>query len=156
MSVLDSCVAWEESKTLAKMSPSWACLNVESYIDPQFRQIVSSEEQFASILEIAQVTFCGGLNDAIQADSPPSLQFLRSLPDDIPKRSWGVYVLMLEKDGRAPSIYVGNGTSATWGIKALISDHHHASDCATPRYVQVAKHDGYALTHHELLVLHRS
>ena len=60
------------------------------------------------------------------ADSPPNLDFFRSLPmpndvDDEP--IGGIYVVILEKNNCKPKLYIGSRTSARGGVQSRLTSY---------------------------------
>jgi len=122
----------------------WACVNVRSHINPRFSVVLDSVDTITELFGIAQITFCPGLLDIIQAESTPSLRWFESLPSVIPKKSWGVYVLILKMPGFDDLLYIGSGTNQDRGLSVRLRDHVVGRN--VPRNVQRAKDFGYTIT----------
>ncbi|QPC66654.1 hypothetical protein HYE67_008885 [Fusarium culmorum] len=129
----------------------WSLLNIQSYIHPTFTTTISSYSTLSALVELAQLTFCPGLFSTICMPAPPNYAWFKSLPSHCPKNSWGIYVLVLEKPGCTPYIYIGSGTASKQGVSARFNGHRTGNAC--PHYVLKAKRDGYTITHMALLVL---
>ncbi|KAK9237170.1 hypothetical protein V1525DRAFT_388798 [Lipomyces kononenkoae] len=99
--------------TLVKLmcATAWTCLVVSHAKHPIFNQVLSSQEVIEEVVSSASLAFAPGLLDVLQAHVLPSITWLKTLPTHTGKKIWGVYLLVLEKEGWRPLIYVGSGTS---------------------------------------------
>lgn len=116
-------------------------------INPTFLTIISS----AAVLEQlcpTSITLAPGLLDVVQSDNLPTIAFFKNLPTDF-KKKWGVYLLVFEKFGCTPKIYVGSGTESVGGVSKRLQQYDAKS--FLPRYVELALDDGYLITHKGLL-----
>jgi hypothetical protein len=126
-----------------------ACINVTSYINPRFSFVLDSAASVAALFCLANVTFCPGLLDVLQSVSVPPLSWFESLSPEIPKNIWGVYVLVLKKNGYDPLLYIGCGTAEHCGVRSRLSAHE--KDIRSPLNVRKSKEFGYRITHMALL-----
>lgn len=130
---------------------TWACLSVPVHKNGLFTQIFCNEAVLSEICSAASLTFCPGLFDAIQAAVPPAVSFFRNLPSDSHLR-WGIYVLVLEKPGCVPLIYIGSGTNSKNGVSARFGSYPQLKSTNLPRHVRAALENGYKIIHKGLLV----
>jgi hypothetical protein len=126
-----------------------ASINVRSYINPRFRFVLDSTCSVSTLFYRAGFTFCPGLLDIVQSDSAPPLSWFESLSPIIPKRVWGVYVLVLKKPGYDPLLYIGSGTATYRGVRARLYEHQNGH--VPPFNVKKARDFGYDITHMALL-----
>jgi hypothetical protein len=94
------------------------------------------------------LVFAPALFDTLQAAAPPTIAFFKSLPTNTDER-WAIYLLLLEKPGYRPKIYIGSGTNSLRGVSARFSEYNRAE--ALPQYVQKALDDGYTILYRGLL-----
>jgi hypothetical protein len=127
----------------------WACLNVSTYINPRFRIVLDSTSTVAALFSLAGFTFCPGLLDVVQSSAPPLLSWFKSLATDIPKDTWGIYVIVLEMPSDVPLLYIGSGTASYRGIRVRVKEHHEHK--LQPVNVKRALEFGYTITHIALL-----
>ena len=129
---------------------TWASIMAPTYINPVFREVLPSEATLSAMLVAAGLIFCPGLFEAFQSETPPSSDWFQSLPSTIPLNVWGVYVLVLRRNGFKPLVYVGSGTSSIRGVRARTQNYEYG--VLVPQYVQTALKDGYTIVHKALLV----
>lgn len=127
----------------------WACIDTKSWKAPRFRVLFPSLDHVAGLFPKLGLTFVDGLYDIIQSSTPPTIDWLLSLPSDIPPGCWGVYVLVLRK-GNHYKLYVGSGTSSSRnGARSRIVQHRGRR--CEPRGLRDAKRAGYVQIHECLL-----
>jgi hypothetical protein len=95
----------------------WACVSDRTGKNAVFRQILSSEAVISEICSDIGISFSPGLLDAMQAESPPAVDFFRNLPLG-ERRCWAVYAVTMEKPSMIPQIYIGTGTCSRYGLRA--------------------------------------
>ena len=110
-----------------------------------FRYAVSSEQKLTELFQLACFTFCAGLAHILLLRARPTIQWFLDITRDIPKDVWGVYVLVLQKAGDKPCMYIGYSTAVDGGIRARIQQHSVGK--LVPRFVQQAKTNGYSIVH---------
>jgi len=115
---------------------------------PLFAQIITSHIILKEIASATSLVFAPGLFDTLQAAAPPTIAFFKSLPTNTDKR-WAIYLLLLEKPGYRPKIYIGSGTNSLRGVSARFSEYNRAE--ALPQYVQKALDDSYTIAYRGLL-----
>jgi transposase-like protein len=116
--------------------------------NPKFDEFIPSCDTVELLANESDVVFIPGLLDAVQSPTPPSLEWFKSLPQP-PKKSWGVYALVLEKAFSRSRVYVGSGTNATDGVHKRWNDYDHLG--SLPSLVQAAFDEGYVITHKGVL-----
>ncbi|KAK3347391.1 hypothetical protein B0H65DRAFT_460369 [Neurospora tetraspora] len=77
---------------------------------------------------LSDFKFARGVPTLLNNPTPPTIEFLKSLPNDFSSQEWGIHVLVLEALGSniKPTIYVGSSANHK-GIKARIRMHQTAS-----------------------------
>jgi len=76
------------------------------------------------------------------------VSYFKTLPTNFAKQ-WAIYLLVLEKAGSIPKIYIGSGTDAKSGVSARLRDYDKGRNL--PRWVQQALKDGYRIMSKGLL-----
>jgi hypothetical protein len=130
---------------------SWKCVDTSS-INPRFRVVASTKHDLASLFQSMGLRYCSGLSDIVQATSPPPITWFKTLPNNISRGYWGVYVLVLQKDGHRPCLYIGSGTDTGRGVACRVKSYYYASGNTVPYYVRKYQQNGYSIVHHCLLV----
>lgn len=127
------------------LSLTWAVLSMTPTRGkhPLFDRILSSPDDLNVLLASTSPSFAPGLFDVLQASNSPTLAFFKSLPTDW-KMMWAVYLLVLEKPGSRPRIYIGSGTEARYSVSVRLSQYNTGQ--IIPRYVKAALDDGYTIT----------
>jgi hypothetical protein len=113
-----------------------------------FAQVITSEIILTEIASTISLVFAPGIFDILKAATPPPVTFFKSLPTNAVEK-WAIYLLVLEKPGSKPKIYIGSGTNSLSGVSKRLRDYdiHHE----LPLYVEKALDDGYAIVHRGLL-----
>jgi hypothetical protein len=94
------------------------------------------------------LTFAPGLLDILKSTTPPTIAFFKSLPSSYDK-VWAVYLLVLEKRGARPRIYVGSATEMQRGVRSRFKNYDTGH--TIPMYVASSFREGYKITHKGLL-----
>ncbi|KAF5555762.1 heat shock 70 kDa [Fusarium phyllophilum] len=132
----------------------WCLVNIPDYKHPCYKHVFPDFATLGSLLKLAGLSCPSQLSDTLSMATPPSLVQLKSLPDEVPIGLWGVYLLIFEKAGCLPAIYIGSGAAQVRGVRKRVLQHRTcdvgSSNC--PAGVQKARQDGYTLTHSALLV----
>lgn len=120
---------------------TWQCIDVDEWINPRFRTLFPAFDNLAAVYESLGITFCDGLFDIVQASTPPSIGWFLSLPQDLPSKVWGIYVLVLRK-GNKYKLYIGSGTSTVNnGVRYRCLQHKGRR--VEPLRLSDAKRQGY-------------
>lgn len=106
-------------------------------------------------MELSPLEFAPGLLQIFRSRTAPTISYFKTLPLHL-DRPWAVYLLVLEKDGHRPRIYIGSGTKSECGVRSRMSSYDRRSrtenpDDAIPHYVETSLQEGYAITHKGLL-----
>jgi hypothetical protein len=92
----------------------WGCINFTppKLKNPMYLIVFASQAILEDIFAESGVDFASGLLQVFQSDSPPTTAYFKSLPTiaALGGAWWAVYVLVLEKAGSRPKIYVGSST----------------------------------------------
>ena len=159
-----NCTTAAVTRSLANMAPLpksqslisvllaliWACISQtpDKLKNPVFAIILSTEKIVEHLLSNSSLTFATGLSDVVQSAVPPTIAWFKSLPTAT-KKLWAVYLIVLEKRGCRPKIYIGSSCQKARGILARFGQYD--ANVALPRYVELAVKNGYAITHMGLL-----
>ena len=111
--------------------------------------LLPNEQVLKHLLQTHKFEFPVALLDAFKAKGPPNISFFEDLPD-AHVRLWGVYALLLKKDGEKPMLYIGSGTAARVGLKSRMACYTRGA--SLPRYVSRAMDNGYEVTYRGILV----
>lgn len=122
-------------------APDW-------YVCPVYKIVLGEERSFNHICAESPLEFPPALFGTLQSTSPPTLDFFRSLPSPPTYKVWGIYVILMEKMGSRPKLYVGSGTG-TSGVQDRL--RHYELKHRLPRFVQAAFDEGYAISHKGLI-----
>ncbi|KAK3715579.1 Aconitate hydratase mitochondrial [Vermiconidia calcicola] len=127
----------------------WTCLSSapKDQKFPIFTKVLPSKNVLEQILSAASLSFAPGLFEVLQAATPPTVAYFKSLPTDGKKR-WALYILVLEKPGCRFRIYLGSGTNALVGVPGRFYEYNSGR---YPQHVQKALNEGYVITHQGLL-----
>lgn len=128
----------------------WNCLvgTPASMKNYGFAVAFSTKAVLMQLFRATALSFADGLLDVIQCTHPPGVAYFKSTPPN-KKNVWAVYVVVLEKPGCRPKIYIGSGTNATRG--STVRDDHYRKLETLPINVQRALNDGYTVQHFGLL-----
>jgi hypothetical protein len=117
-------------------------------VNPVFYLVLASEMVLGELLCGSSLVFGVGLFAVIESTASPTIAYFKSLPTSVKKR-WAVYLLVLEKLGCRPKIYIGSGTNAVEGATTRFRQYDNLENL--PRFVAIALKDGYAITHKGVL-----
>jgi hypothetical protein len=99
---------------------------------------------------LSLVTFAPGLAKILTAATPPTIKMFKRLPKEY-RGLWGVYVVVLEKKGRRPIIYIGSATDKKLGMHVRSLHYSRKNSRHIPQRVSKALARGYRITHIGLL-----
>lgn len=132
------------------VSITWAAVNDSNYINGCFRIVLPSQPILSGLLDAAGLVYCPGFFDVLQAEAPPSSDWIEKLSTSIPFNVWGVYVMVLRRTGNKPLLYIGSGTSSKTGVRARLGEYDRG--VLLPRYLDKALKKGYNIVHKALLL----
>jgi hypothetical protein len=137
-------------------SVAWSCLSHPSYHNPKFDVAFPTKDAFVSAFGSAGFLFCSGLLDVVHSAHPPSLAWFQSVSlnifqdrDQVPSKSWGLYLHVFLKPGCEPLIYIGSATASDFGIRARFKDYQLLH--AVSQQIIDAINNGYVLGHTVIL-----
>ncbi|RDW73886.1 hypothetical protein BP5796_07328 [Coleophoma crateriformis] len=119
---------------------TWTCLArfFVWYGHSIFAKVLSSQAIVAELFQSTSLVFAPGLLDAVQASTPPTVAYFKSLPVLRKKKVWAVYLLVLEKPNCKAKFYIGSGTDALNGASVRLKNLRqqgtatHGLLCTTP------------------------
>lgn len=130
----------------------WLCLCQPVTQNPVFKTVFFDQRALTEIANLAALTMCPGLFEVIRAASPPAFAWFKALPEAV-LRLWGIYLIILEKHGCTPLIYIGSATEVIYGFESRFKVYNGDPYVhSLPYGVQKALLDGYKITHKKLLV----
>jgi hypothetical protein len=136
---------------------TWACLSLTNRALKSLvlDNVFSTEGAMEQIMQLCPFEFAPGLLQIMRSPTAPTISCFKTLPLHVDKL-WGVYLLVLEKVGRRPRIYIGSGTSSDSGIRSRMTTYARRSgtrhpDSTIPYYVETSLQEGYSITHRGLL-----
>lgn len=101
----------------------------------EYRLLLADEEYFKKTCLDTRLAFPPTLTSVLQSHSPPSLDFFRSLNADASRdKVWGIYIVLMEKTGDKPKLYVGSGTSRR-GVRHRILQYRRGNTLSVRRVV---------------------
>ncbi|OQO13004.1 hypothetical protein B0A48_02468 [Cryoendolithus antarcticus] len=95
------------------------------------------------------ITFADGLQQYSDSVTPPSLDFVMSLPLYVRIKLWAIYLHVLQRSGGETLVYIGSATNAKYGTWSRLESYRKGE--ALPQYVKQAMDQGYTITHTTLL-----
>lgn len=128
----------------------WTCLTLTpaALKNSVFLILMGTEAVLEKLLSDSLLTFAPGLFDVFNSAVPPTIAYFKSLPTDV-GRCWGIYLIVLEKPGYRPKIYIGSSTNSTRGISARF--YCYDARVGLPIFVESVLDDGYTVTWKGLL-----
>lgn len=128
----------------------WTCLSQTPAClkNGVFDYVLPTEKVLRDLARGAQFTFAPGLLDAVQSKTPPTIAYFKALPLHVSK-IWAIYLLVLEKSGHRPKIYIGCCAEKRSGVSTRMGQYRRGENL--PRFVKRAIDDGYTITHKFLL-----
>ncbi|KAK1777678.1 hypothetical protein QBC45DRAFT_330100 [Copromyces sp. CBS 386.78] len=129
----------------------WEIVN-NPYVIPEISTLIPSYEVLLGLLGTStNVKFARGVSALLGSPTPPTIETIKSLPSIFSRQNWGVYILVFERPGSTPAIYIGSSTRSSGGIKRRIQTHlqirPHFSKRPSAQTVQQALDRGYRIVH---------
>jgi hypothetical protein len=115
-----------------------------------YQKVLPTEDMLQGLMNDALLDFAPGLYDVLTGDAPPSIEFLKNLPQDATSDMWAAYALVLTKDGALTKAYFGSGTRTVGGAAARFKNYD--DEAVLPVHVAKALADGYEIVSKGLLV----
>jgi hypothetical protein len=138
----------------------WDAINRDSptwFLHPINKTVFNERSILDDFSASSPFKFAPGLIEALGFDTPPSVQWLKSLPAPNMTalvKHWGIYVHIYEKDGRTPRLYIGSGTDAYEGVGHRLACYDTGR--AIPRHIRIALKQGFRKTCTRLLATSQS
>lgn len=110
--------------------------------EPSLRYALSTLDVLEQLLSDSLLLFAPVLLEVVRASTPPSLSYFKNLPTDV-RKCWAIYLLVFEKAGCRPKIYVGSDTSGVWGTAKWFQDYDNQT--TLPTYIRRALKDSYTI-----------
>ena len=128
----------------------WTCLSTCPVMQkhPIFAAVLSTQTRLEELLSSATFNYAPGLFEVLRASTPSPISYLKTLPTES-KRRWAVYLLVLERTGSRPLIYIGSGTEARNGVSTRLSCYD--TNTLVPRHVSRALKQGYTISNKGLV-----
>jgi hypothetical protein len=99
-----------------------------------------------------ELHFAPGLLEVLEADAPPPPEYFMSTPvANQDSKDWGVYAVLLTKDGCEPALCIGSGTESKEGVKRRVTVYQDKKHGLLPFLVRKYFDMGYDLAHVGLL-----
>ncbi|KAJ4374108.1 Dolichyl-phosphate-mannose--protein mannosyltransferase 1 [Neocucurbitaria cava] len=136
------------NKLMASLTWSNINLTPKCTKNAAYDLVLASQELLEELMNESGVVFAPSLLDAVQSAMHPALSDFKSL-SVLPGKWWAVYLLVLEKPGSRPKIYIGSGTNRYGGVSERL--RMYDSESVLPMYVKRALDNGYAITHRGFL-----
>ena len=129
---------------------TWDCMQKSPpyQVNKIYSKIMPDIEALEILVNNANLSFAPNLLQVLDSATPPTLDWLKNLPKNS-FQVWGVYVIILEKLGSQPYVYIGSGTSAFEGVKSRWRQYD--VDQSVPSGVRRAKAAGYHISSKGLL-----
>ena len=100
------------------LSLTWTCLftTPANQKNALIAQIFLSQSVFQELASTISITFAPGLWEICRAAAAPAIQNFKILRAPLDTgRLWAIYLILLEKPGYRPKIYIGSETGKIWG-----------------------------------------
>jgi hypothetical protein len=125
---------------------TWTCLKDTPSLQKNvfFAQFIPSLAVLEEIASTTSLTFAPGLFAVLQATAPPTIKYFKSLPIDT-LQCWAIYLVILEKPGCPPKLYIGFGTDAIGGLSKRFQQYDSLTKL--PKYVKKSIEEGYKIVH---------
>ncbi|KAF2118289.1 Hsp70 protein-domain-containing protein [Lophiotrema nucula] len=134
---------------------AWDILSHPSYHNPQFDHVFPVKDVLVSVFASAGFLFCSGLLSLLRS-GPPSLAWFASVSlnidtdrEQVPSKSWGLYLHVFLKPGYLPLLYVGSATPSDIGLRARFKDYRLLH--AVSQEILDAIDDGFVLSYSVIL-----
>lgn len=111
----------------------WNIVQGLKKIHPNYRPLFGDEKQLANLLLWSDLEFAPGFESQLDRQTPPPLSFFKGLSPACPQDLWGVYLLILKKNGDCPRLYIGSGTATTnHGLICRVQQHLRGNEKGMP------------------------
>ncbi len=107
---------------------AWACLSLTNRAlkNLVLDTVFPTERAMEKIMQLSPLEFAPGLLQIFRSSTAPTISYFKTLPLHL-DRLWAIYLLVLEKDGHRPRIYIGSGTKSDCGVRSRMSSYDRRS-----------------------------
>jgi hypothetical protein len=132
------------------LSSAWTCLHdtPENQKNQYFDEFIPNESILLDLAASHPVEFAAGLNEVLQSETPPTVDYFTTLPD-VAFKGWGIYLIVLGKPGELYRVYIGSATNTDRGL--LARWHEYDQDTGLPKYYKASLAEGFTVVHRGLL-----
>ena len=115
------------------LSLAWTCLSLTkpALKSPYLKTVFPTEHVMLNVTQLSPLQFPPDLLGILRSSTPPTILVFLNFPLRLDKL-WAVYVLVLEKDGHRPRIYIGSGTESQYGVRTRMSAYDRRSRTGKP------------------------
>ena len=125
-------------------APDW-------YLNPQMKAVLGSDSAAtAAAYAATPLQFASGVLETLQSEQPPSPDFFLTTPWPESK-VWGVYAMLMVKDGCEPGLCIGSGTDSMSGARKRMQQYYDKTNSTLPIAVRRLFKQGYDVAHIGLL-----
>ncbi|KAI8943450.1 hypothetical protein NX059_001459 [Plenodomus lindquistii] len=120
---------------------------------PSFRiRIFSDIRNVVYLLQLLGCVFDSSLMPILCSGRPPSIQQIKSMTgirqdDPFWRGKWGVYIVVLEKPGCRPKLYVGSSVDSQAGLFGRVAVYFTLYSPKLPKYVYLATQKDWEVTY---------
>jgi hypothetical protein len=110
---------------------SWTVLDSTKFKHLCFPRHLPNQGALQALCTKLDVKFTPDLLDALDSDTPPTIEWFKTVPQaDITTngKRWGIYVVVLEKDGCRHKVHIGSGTESKEGIRCRMRQYERLGD----------------------------
>jgi hypothetical protein len=130
----------------------WLCWGLLILTDaalknPVHDMLFPSEDVLDKLL--STIAFAPGLIEVLESATPPTIAFFERLPTNL-NGLWGVYLIVLRKQGCRSKIYIGCGTDSVRGLHVRFG-HYKDNGSKLPKLIKKAIANGYRISHKGIL-----
>lgn len=116
------------------------------FINSEIKVAFAERSAWDAVVAAAPLHVAPGLDSVLSSAEAPSILFFKSLPSPSEtSKQWGVYVLVLERPGFPPLIYIGSGTNAASRIRGRFNGYLNGSG-PFAELVRKALRNGYKIS----------
>ena len=132
------------SEHIQLAAPDW-------YLNPQFKTVLGSDSADTVAVHAATpLQFASGVSESLSSEQPPSPDFFLTTPWPEDK-VWGVYAMLMVKEGSEPGLCIGSGTDSMRGACARMQQYYDKTNHTLPIAVRRLFKQGYDVAHIGLL-----
>lgn len=119
-----------------------------NFLHPYHSIFITSLYVLDAACSYLNLEFAPGLWDVLTSRTPPGLEWLKNLPSPrSEKDKYGVYLIVLEKKGWRPRVYIGSSVSAGGYYLRTSQYHQKLNNMSIPRSIMRSINLGFEITH---------